>query len=506
MKTISLSAVLASAAAAPSGEHWTQGWCANWKQLPDQNQAGYKPELGRTFIRPEDSEECRQACLARPDCTHATYEKDGPWGKQCWMGSGLSEKIHRNSRGINANRAKQWYNRKIAQENIDDKSILEKRQTIDFCYHREPEKQIVDDRVHLELGSFRGDNMLTHDSQTITFGSEFEVKPSIFGGVLSANGGDPAIPMFEQITTAGAQASVDEPQCYDGYHPAAETLDFMAFENGDYQTDEGRLFIVGEAGSNVGKFTKQAADEDWVTVNYHGRFEKDVVVIVTAQSDKQKLDDHKWYNIRVRNVNKNSFQFHVENQHSKITNPNSDSNHKNTHEVRESVQVAYFVIEEGEGHINHHKYNALTHRHNKNGKKGVTEKGTKVADSSLAPLLAKTDPYQGEPLIFASISHNGADTAGFRLTARNGGKSKDQIWLKVQEPQGSNRCGWDNVHPGAEDAYLFIIADEHGCAAEHCKEWECVDWCKCFHEADEALYQEQGCDDEESPQCDCGQA
>jgi hypothetical protein len=502
MKTISLAAVLASAAAAPSGEYWTQGWCANWKQLPDQNRAGYKAEFGRTFLHePKDSEECRQACLAHPDCTHATYEKDGPWGKECWLGSGLSEKIHRNSRGINSRHAKNWYEKKLSQENIDDKSILEKTRTIDFCYHREPAKKVVDERVHIELGSFRGNNLLTHDPKPVTFGSEFDAKPSIFGGVLSAFGGDPAIPMFQQITKAGAKASVDEPQCFDGAHPAAETLDFMALENGDYNTDEGRLFIVGSAPSNVGKVEHDPNDEDWVKVNYHGRFEKDVVVVVTAQSDVQTVDDQKWYNIRVRNVNKDSFEFHVENQHGNV-----QAGHKNSHEVREAVQVAYMVIEEGQGHINHHKYNALTFHRTANS---VTEKQVKVADSTTAPLLAKTDPYQGEPLIFASISHFGIDTAGFRLTARNGGAKKDQIWLKVQEPAtgGAGKCGWDNVHPGAEDAYLFIIADEHGCEPKRCNDWECSEWCKCFHEADEALYQEQGCTTAEDEfECDCGMA
>jgi len=525
MKTISLSAVLASAAAAPSGEYWTRGWCANWKQLPDQRQVGYNAEFGRTKKDPVDAEDCRQFCLAHPDCTHATYEKEGPWGKECWLGSGLSEKIHRDSRGLNLNnplgKAYKWYEEKLSQENIDDKSIFadgdehgiygEKVRAFDFCYHREPEKQVVDDRVHIELGSFRGNNLLTHEEKPITFSDEFEVLPSIFGGVLSANGGDPAIPMFQEITKTGAKASVDEPQCFDGEHPAAETLDFMALENGDYETDEGRLFIVGTAGSNVGKISKDPADEDWVTVNYAGRFEKDVVVVLTAQNPKtpQVVDDQKWYNIRVRNVNRDSFQFHVENQHLDVRNANNDAHHRASHEVREQVQVAYMIIEEGEGHINHHKYNALTF-HNTGHGNSVTEQQVKVADSTSAPLLAKSDPYQGEPLIFASISHHGADTAGFRLTARNGGADKDQVWLKVQEPTDAGShgtCGWDGVHPGAEDAYLLIIADDHGCKPERCHEWECYEWCMCFHEADEAIYQEQGCTtDEDDYECDCGMA
>lgn len=501
MKTISIASIMATAAALPSGEYWTQGWCANWKQIPDQNRAGYKPEFGRTFLHdPKDHEECRAACLAHPDCTHATFEADGPWGKECWLGQGLSEKIHRRSRGINSRHAQKWYDNKKIKEGIDDPSLKSKTRTVDFCYHREPEAEVVDERVHIELGSFRGNNLLTHEPKPITFSKEFEEKPSIFGGVLSAFGGDPAIPMFQRITKTGAKASVDEPQCFDGLHPAAETLDFMALQNGDYETDEGKLFIVGTAASNVGKVDHDPNDEDWVTVNYNGRFENDVVVVVTAQSDVQTVGDQKWYNIRVRNVNKDSFQFHVENQHGDVRN-----GHRNSHEVRKAVQVAYLVIEEGEGHINHHKYNALTY-HRTGG--SVTEKQAKVADSSTAPLLAKNDPYQGEPLIFASISHFGIDTAGFRLTARQGGVKKDEIWLKVQEPNspGHGKCGWDNVHPGAEDAYLFIIANEHGCKPERCNEWECDEWCTCFHEADEKLYENNGCITDDDVECDCGMA
>lgn len=309
--------------------------------------------------------------------------------------------------------------------------------------------------------------------------------------------------MFQQITKSGAKASVDEPQCFDGGHGAAEVLDFMAFENGEYTTDEGKPFIVGRVPSNVGKVSHDPTDEDWVTVKYNGKFTNDVVVVVTAQSKIQKFDDQKWYNIRVRNVNKNSFQFHVENQHGKF----NGRNHEATHEVRKSVEVAYMVIEEGEGHISNHKYNALTY-HRKSS--SVTDKPVKVADSVSAPLLAKKDPYQGEPLIFASISHFGIDTAGFRMTARNGGSDKDEIWLKVQEPtnKGSGRaCGWDGAHPGAEDAYLFILADSHGCKADRCKEWECANWCKCFHEADETLYEKYGCvSSNDEFECDCGMA
>jgi hypothetical protein len=87
--------------ASPAKGVWTNGWCHNWKQLPDQNQNGYDATHGRTYFhKPVSADDCAAKCVAHPKCTQAVYEATGPWGQECWLGGQVSDKVHRGSRGV----------------------------------------------------------------------------------------------------------------------------------------------------------------------------------------------------------------------------------------------------------------------------------------------------------------------------------------------------------------------------------------------------------------------
>lgn len=334
--------------------------------------------------------------------------------------------------------------------------------------------------IHLESGQFKAS--LTHVPKPVVFNSAFDTAPSTFAGVISYSGTHAAIPVSQKITTTGAEFFVDEPICFDGNH-MRESLDWMALDDGTHKTDEGKPFVVGRAASNKGTVTAGAAGQ-WTKVTYPGTFTGSVAVVVNAQSSKQVKKDAKWYNVRVQNVNANGFEFHVENDPQ-----------LNKADAADGVVVSYLVIETGEGHINNYQYNALVtpNKHIQDGFVNVASPNP--GDVGYSSLLESGT----KPLVFGSVTHSGSDTASLRMKYAANGK----IQFAMKEPD-NKECGWDGVHPMAEQAYLFLVSPtKFECDAVACHDWDCSQWCRCFDEHEETLYTNAGCDQGDGSPCEC---
>lgn len=387
--------------------------------------------------------------------------------------------------------------------------------------------------VQIASGSFRA---IDHNSQTVNFGKKrdadnkrgplFDVEPAVFGGLLTLNGTHPGIVAVKGINRRTASFHVDEPSCYSrashggvAPHPMTEQLDWFAITHGVHTTDEGRPFVVGntiaERGTNPnrGLVTHKAEEPDlWTKVEFPtGTFtdaSKDIIVLVQAESKNGHHDntsgDRHWHNMRVRSVTRSGFEFHIENDQYAHIDHEDDK-------IMGNVKVNYFAIEscreQGDCHIQNREYNAF--RADKIYDK-ITHEKQVVAAKDTAPLL-RYSPLNGNPLVFASISHNGADTAVMRIKNKKKG-NMNQIEALLLEPTGINegqRCNWDNTHPVKEDVYMFLLADSYRCDVSQCADWECHGeggWCDCFDESKSQLYEDYDCVGDSDDECDCGRA
>jgi len=358
---------------------------------------------------------------------------------------------------------------------------------------------IASAEIEMSTGSF---GFLSHEKQLGEFHEPFtgNKKPSVFAGILTFEGSDPSIaavtiPNGKKNFMNGAMFHVDEPACFDGKH-LEEQLDWMAFNDGVHQTDEGKNFIVGRSKGNTGK-VKIGANGQWTTVDISkaGFTSNQLVVIAQAQSKTNKGGDKHFQNIRVQNIGKKSFQFHIENDPFKL-----DKNDKHSKALG-NVDVSYFVIEVGNGHIKNHPYNALKKLSSE--LKGKTKNVMTLADADSAPLL-KYDSEHGNPLVFASMTHRGQDTAFLRIINKKHA-AKNAIRARIQEPAGN--CKWDDVNHAEEQIFMFLLSSTYECNPLHCKDWACQGpggWCECFDESDTALYEANDCfEDPASDICEC---
>jgi len=391
--------------------------------------------------------------------------------------------------------------------------------------------------VQIASGSFMA---IDHNSKTINFGKRrdeqnkkrptFDAQPAVFAGLLTFNGTHPGIAAVKGVSRREAKFHVDEPSCYSranqggiAPHPMKEQLDWMAISKGQHLTDEGRPFIVGEKVAEPRgqrnqdkRIVTHSADEPdlWTKVDFPANMftdsSKDIIVLAQAiskddpnQHDNSSGDRH-WHNIRLRNVNRDSFEFHIENDQY----AGKDHEHD---KLMGKITVNYMAIEdcrvEAGCHIQNREYNAF--RADKIYSKISHEKQV-VAAKNTAPLL-RYDPLTGSPLVFASISHNGADTAVMRIKHKKRGNLNEIVALLV-EPTGINegeKCGWDNTHPMKEDVYMFLMADSYRCDERFCKDWGCHGpggWCECFDESKTKIYDDYGCVGDDDEECDCGNA
>jgi hypothetical protein len=386
--------------------------------------------------------------------------------------------------------------------------------------------------VQITSGSFRA---IDHNSQTVNFGRKrnagnklqplFDAKPAVFGGLLTLNGTHPGIVAVKGINRHSAAFHVDEPSCYSrashggvAPHPMTEQLDWFAISKGVHATDEGRPFVVGETiaergdGKPRGLVTHAADTPDlWTKVDFPtGTFtdaSKDIIVLVQAESKKEghvhdnTSGDRHWHNMRVRSVTRSSFEFHIENDQYAHIDHEDDK-------IMGNIKVSYMAIEscreQDDCHIKKREYNAF--RADKLYDK-ITHEKQVVAAKDTAPLL-RYSPVNGNPLVFASISHNGADTAVMRIKNKKKG-NMNQIEAQLLEPTGINegqKCNWDNTHPVKEDVYMFLLADSYRCDVSHCADWECRGeggWCDCFDDSKSQLYEDFDCVGDDDDECDC---
>lgn len=394
--------------------------------------------------------------------------------------------------------------------------------------------------MQIASGSFRA---IDHNSRTVNFGKKqdgehglrgplFDEEPAVFGGLLTLNGTHPGIVAVKGINRREAQFFVDEPSCYSregaphygvAPHPMTEQLDWFAITHGVHATDEGRPFIVGHTtatrgptGSTRGLVTHKAEEPDlWTKVEFPtGTFtddSRDIIVLLQAEGkvgfhDNNSGDRH-WHNMRVRSVTRSGFEFHIENDQYAHIDHEDDK-------IMGNIKVNYMAIEscrkEGDCHIKKREYNAFRADKLGPGYDKITHEKQIVAAKDTAPLL-RYSPLNGNPLVFASISHNGADTAVMRIKNKKKG-ANNEIVAQLLEPTGINegqKCNWDNTHPVKENVYMFLLADSYKCDVSQCADWECYGeggWCECFDESNSQLYEDYKCVGDGDDECDCGQA
>ena len=86
------------------------GWCSNWNMLHHTVHRG---------LNHRSRDDCYGECIANPDCNQAVFESVGPWGTQCWLGSGVMDMTsHQNAVANNPGIAGQ--NRSCATTNCID--------------------------------------------------------------------------------------------------------------------------------------------------------------------------------------------------------------------------------------------------------------------------------------------------------------------------------------------------------------------------------------------------
>lgn len=143
-------------------EEWTDGWCTNWDQLPDQNQDGHVAEYGRTYFpNPIDKDDCAAKCRAHPNCKQAVFESEGYWGKECWLGGQVSPRID-----SGRHRTHQPSGTKSVDHCFHPIGPIETSEDDYVCYVKTEDPQICAETA-AELSTNLGQNMVCSNNKAI---------------------------------------------------------------------------------------------------------------------------------------------------------------------------------------------------------------------------------------------------------------------------------------------------------------------------------------------------